>query len=140
MLWRGSVNAKSIFMQNSTAYQALFQHSNKSRLDYEKLNRKDSLSFHRSTAWSRKTGTHGFSFGCVFSGVETPYSLELLVQFVSLVSFCYMMLYIYERFQSVAGLENRYKYALASDDYSNFSDADKEKLTQEMISIGSSWM
>ena len=24
MLWRGSVNAKSIFMQNSTAYQALF--------------------------------------------------------------------------------------------------------------------
>ena len=28
MLWRGSVNAKSIFMQNSTAYQNLFQHSN----------------------------------------------------------------------------------------------------------------
>ena len=28
MLWRGSVNAKSIFMQNSTSYQNLFQHSN----------------------------------------------------------------------------------------------------------------
>mmetsp|Transcript_20153 Transcript_20153/g.27228 ORF Transcript_20153/g.27228 Transcript_20153/m.27228 type:complete len:81 (-) Transcript_20153:1963-2205(-) len=79
MLWRGSVNANSIFMQNSTAYQALFQYSNASKLDYEKLNRSDTLSFKRKHEWSRKAGTHGLSFGSVFSGVETPYTLELLV-------------------------------------------------------------
>ena len=68
-LWLGSVTTESPFMQNSTAYKTLFQQDFELENDTEKLTRRDSFSMNRTHLWSRKPGTHQFSYINFFSGV-----------------------------------------------------------------------
>ena len=93
----------------------------------------------RNFEWSRKAGTHAFSFGSVFSGVETPYSLELLIQLGSLVTFCYLMLHIYGLLKDVNGLMERYNIATSTGDFSDFNEEDRQQLIDEITNISQTW-
>ena len=123
-MWLGKKNFDGNFMQDSTAFQAIFYTSIYTQIDVEKIVRPNILTFDRrnnNTNAPSIENPHAFSYWGIFSRMVIIYQAEFWVTTTIIILFFYLVLGLYAKVAEIGTILFKFQTAFKTGDFSTIT-------------------